>query len=95
MIGTIAELSIKAGMEADFEAVALELEGEVARNEPGCRLYRLFKSPEEPGRYVFMEEYADQAAVDAHRASDHFRRLGARMGPLLAAPPKITRMVKV
>jgi quinol monooxygenase YgiN len=42
-----------------------------------------------------MEQYKDQAAVDAHRGFEHFKRLGKAMGPFLASPPKVTRMDKV
>lgn len=95
MIGAVAELTILEGKNAEFEAVARELEAAVNANEPGVLLYKLFKVRDVPGTYIFMEQYADQAAVDAHRGFEHFKRLGKAMGPFLAAPPKVTRMDKV
>ncbi len=95
MIGTVAELTVKEGSQADFEKAALELEAAVNANEPGILLYRLFKVQGASNKYVFMEEYRDAAAVEAHRAAEHFRRLGRAMGPFLEGAPVITRMDKV
>jgi quinol monooxygenase YgiN len=82
MIGIVATLRIKPGMEKDFEAVAKELVAKVHANEPGCKLYALHHG-EAPNTYVFMERYADQAAVDAHRATDYFKALGKKMGEFM------------
>lgn len=95
MIGAVAELTVIEGKQAEFEAVAKEMEAAVAANEPGTLHYRLFKSNDAPNVYVFMEEYKDAAAVEAHRSAEHFKRIGRAMGPFLAAPPKITRMTKI
>lgn len=95
MLGAVAELTIIDGKQAEFEAVAKELEAAVAANEDGTLYYKLFKVNDAPTTYIFMEQYRDQAAVDAHRNYDHFKRLGKAMGPFLAGPPKITRMTKV
>ena len=95
MLGAVAELTIQDGKQADFEKVALELEAAVAANEPGCLYYKLFKVQGQSTQYVFMEAYQDSAAVEAHRASEHFKRLGRAMGPFLNGAPKIMRMDKV
>lgn len=95
MIGAVAELTVKEGSQAEFEKVALELEAAVNANEPGIILYRLFKVQGASNKYIFMEEYKDAAAVDAHRAAEHFKRLGRAMGPFLDGAPVVTRMDKV
>jgi quinol monooxygenase YgiN len=82
MIGIVATLKIKPGMEKDFEAVAKELVAKVRASEPGCALYALHHG-EQPSTYVFMERYVDQAAVDAHRATDYFKALGRKMGEFM------------
>ena len=79
MLGTIATIKVKPGMEGQFEAVAKELVAKVNANEPGCKLYALHRN-EAAGTYVFMERYTDQAAVEAHRATDYFKALGPKMG---------------
>ncbi len=94
MIGIVATLKIKPGMKKAFEAVAKELVAKVNANEPGCRLYALHHG-EQPNTYVFMERYADQAAVDAHRASDYFKALGRKMGEYLDGRAEVLRLREV
>ncbi|MDH7804802.1 MULTISPECIES: putative quinol monooxygenase [unclassified Rhizobium] len=48
---------------------------ELTRQEPLCIAYDLFVDQKDPGHFIFIEEWPDQAALDAHCASEHFRRL--------------------
>jgi quinol monooxygenase YgiN len=77
MLGVVATIKVKPGMESQFEAVAKELVAKVTANEPGCRLYVLHRG-EAPQTYVFMERYADQAAVEAHAPPTISRRWAGR-----------------
>ena len=94
MIGIVATLKIKPGMEKEFEAVAKELVAKVNASEPGCRLYALHHG-EQPNTYVFMERYADPAAVEAHRATDHYKTLGRKLGEYLDGRAEIQRLREV
>ena len=94
MLGVVATLKVKPGMEAQFEAVARELVAKVNANEPGCTLYALHRA-EAPGTYVFMERYVDQAAVDAHRAAEHFKTLGRKMGEFMDGRAEVVRLREV
>ena len=93
-IGVIATLRVQPGKEAEFEAVFAELAPAVAANEAGNSYYRLFRT-DDASVYKVLECYDDEAAVEAHRASDHFRTLGARLGPCLASAPEIERLPAV
>jgi quinol monooxygenase YgiN len=44
------------------------------RAEPGCVMYLAHRSTTDPRRFFLYEQYVDQAAVDAHRATPHFER---------------------
>lgn len=88
-IGVIATLKVQDGKGAEFEAVFRDLAKAVRANEPGNLLYQVFKSRKEPNTYVVMESYADEDALKAHGASEHFRTLGAGLGPTLAGRPDI------
>jgi quinol monooxygenase YgiN len=88
-IGVIATLKVQEGKAADFEAVFRDLAGEVRANEPGNKLYQVFKSRKEANTYVVMEIYQDQAALEAHGKSDHFKAAGPRLGPTMAGRPDI------
>lgn len=48
---------------------------EATRREPLCVAYDLFIDEKDPGHFIFIEEWPDRAALDAHCASEHFRRL--------------------
>ena len=47
----------------------------LTRQEPLCVSYDLFVDQEDPGHFVYIETWPDRAALDAHCASEHFRRL--------------------
>jgi len=56
-----------------------------SREEPGCRHYQAQVAPDEPATFLIYEVYDDEAALAAHRASDHFQQLAAGQAiPLLA-----------
>ncbi len=94
MLGVVATIKVKPGMEKEFEAVAKELVAKVNASEPGCKLYALHHG-EQPHTYVFMERYADQAAVEAHRATDYFKALGRKMGEYMEGRPEVMRLTEV
>ena len=91
MLAAIATLTAKEGAVDDLLAVGQELAAAVAANEPGCLSYEVFKG-EEDNTIVFIERYEDQAATEAHRNSDHFKTIGARMGPFMARRPSLVRL---
>ena len=93
-IGVIATLRVQPGKEEEFEGVFAELAPAVAANEAGNSYYKLFRTAE-TGVYKVLECYDDDAAVEAHRASDHFRSLGAKLGPCLVGAPEIERLSAV
>lgn len=43
--------------------------------EPLCLAYALFIDQKDPGHFVFIEEWPDRAALDAHCETEHFTRL--------------------
>jgi quinol monooxygenase YgiN len=94
MLGVVATIKVKPGMEKEFEAVAKELVAKVNASEPGCKLYALHHG-EQPHTYVFMERYADQAAVEAHRAADYFKTLGRKMGEYMDGRAEVLRLREV
>jgi quinol monooxygenase YgiN len=94
MLAIIATLKVKPGNEAEFEAVAKELVAKVNANESGCKLYELSRGTARQ-TYVFMERYVDQAALDFHRTTEHFKELGAKMGPFLDGRPEVQRLTEL
>jgi quinol monooxygenase YgiN len=92
MIGIVATLKVQEGKGPDFEAVFLELAGQVRANEPGNIFYQLTRSRTEPDTYKVLELYKDQAAVEAHGQSDHFKTIGRKMGAFIAGRPEVEHL---
>lgn len=88
-IGVIATLKVQPGKGADLEEVFKELAEKVRVYEPGNRLYTLCKSRTAEDTYIVMELYDDQAAIEAHGKSDHFKAAGPGIGACLAGRPEI------
>ena len=88
-VGVVATIKIKEGTNEAFEAVAKEMMAAVRANEKGNLVYQFCKSKSDPTTYVVMEIYADQAALETHGKSDHFRSIGPKMGPSMAGRPDV------
>jgi quinol monooxygenase YgiN len=46
---------------------------QASRTEEGCLSYRFYEDTELPNEFVFVEEWADQQALERHFATDHIR----------------------
>lgn len=88
-IGVIATLKVQPGKGDEFEAVFRDLAAQVRANEPGNKLYQVFKSRKDADTYIVMEIYADQSALEAHGKSDHFRAAGPKIGPTMGGRPDV------
>jgi quinol monooxygenase YgiN len=71
MICVAVTYVVKPGHEDEAARLFLALTGPT-RLEPGCLMYVAHRSPSDPRRFFLYEQYVDQAALDAHRASPHF-----------------------
>lgn len=91
-IGVTAKLKVQAGKNQEFEAVFKQLVAAVQANEEGCLLYALHQSREDAQTYVVLEQYADDAALQAHGKTDHYRKFGKEMAAFMAGAPVIELM---
>lgn len=73
----------------DEVAEALRTLVAASRSEPGNRRYDLFAPADGSPGFHLIEVYADQAALDAHRASEHYRAFRATIADWLGAPPEV------
>jgi quinol monooxygenase YgiN len=62
--------------EGEEENVAdlLRINSEASKAEPGCREFSVYREKGEPRTFVLYEVYDSEAAFQAHRESDHFKR---------------------
>lgn len=89
MIAVIATLRVKEGQAQEFERLFTELATQVRANESGNTAYQLCRSRTEAHTYKVLEIYRDEQALEAHRASDHFRSAGPGLGGVLDGRPEI------
>ena len=76
MLILAVHVTIKAGHENEVLDPFHKLQEET-RREPGCITYVVQRSRENPRHYLIYEQYTDQAALDAHRSSSHFKQYAA------------------
>ncbi|VXD00340.1 putative quinol monooxygenase [Sphingomonas sp. 8AM] len=88
-VKVIAFVSVTPGQEDSFVAAAAPCIA-ASRAEPGVLYYDLWREADGERRFVFDELYVDDAAVQAHMASDHFKAFGLAARDLATARPTIT-----
>jgi (4S)-4-hydroxy-5-phosphonooxypentane-2,3-dione isomerase len=61
--------------DADKAETILRELRDASRNEDGVITFDVARSQEKPNLFALWEAYKDRAAVDAHIATEHFKRL--------------------
>ncbi len=82
MIKIIARRVVRADAVEQYRSLARELV-EKSQAEAGNLSYTLNQSLADPRVHTFLEVWKDQAAIDAHNASEHFTRLVPQLGALV------------
>ena len=87
-VTVVATFQAKPGKEEELKKV---LTGLVAptRQEAGCINYDLHQSPEEPGKFLFHENWTSKAHLDAHLQSAHIKASLPRVPELAVGMPEI------
>jgi heme-degrading monooxygenase HmoA len=89
MITEIAQIDVKPGTEAEFEAAVIKAKAIFGRSK-GFHGFELHRSIEKPQRYRLMVKWE---SVEAHtvgfRESENFTAWRALGGPYYASPPEI------
>ncbi len=84
----VAEIVARRGKEDELKRQLLALIVPT-RKEEGCIQYDLHQSTDEPGRFVFYENWTSRELLDRHLNSPHLAAFDAAAGELLAEPPRI------
>jgi autoinducer 2-degrading protein len=61
----------KTGREAEVAECFAKLT-EASRKETGCLMFQVHRHKTDPRRFFVYEQYKDDAALEAHRASPYF-----------------------
>lgn len=81
MLIQLVNIRIRPGMrEAFLEAFAINTEG--TRREPGNLRFDVLCDPEDSHNLYIYEVFRDEAALEAHRQTEHYRRCVALIDPM-------------
>ncbi len=81
MIKIVAKGKVKANEVEHFKSMAKELV-EKSRQEEGNISYALNELIGEPATLAFIEFWKDQAAIDHHKATEHYTTILPKLGEL-------------
>src|ERR1700761_6802440 len=62
---------------------------QASRDEAGCVGYRLYEDTEAENAFVFIEEWASEAALQEHFASSHIATFMSAFPETLTEPPDV------
>jgi len=83
-----ARVFLKADkVDAFIEAARAMIDSSNA--EPGCIGYMLYQNPYDKTRFIFVETWKDQAAIDAHFAMPYFTAFGPKTADWISQPTEI------
>ena len=85
MIVVTGRVRIAAQNRERFAEIATEMCAR-SREEDACRGYRVYADLEQDERYIFVEEWADDDALQRHFAQPHTATFMRSLIPLLAEP---------
>jgi quinol monooxygenase YgiN len=95
-VTVIAVIKVKAGAEEQARQLLAGVVNPTLA-EPGCLAYDLHQSAGDPAEFMFYERWESDVALAAHASSTlpHRAALREQLGPLVAAPPQVTRWREV
>jgi quinol monooxygenase YgiN len=92
MIHVLARITVQPDAAEQALAILRELAAQ-SRQESGCISYQLYQQSRQPQVFQTVEQWRDQASVDAHMSTAHVAAAIVAAGPLFAAPPEIETWV--
>ena len=67
-----AQYTVKEGKEKEVINILKKMIP-LSRAEPGCKLYMVNQSPENPRKLLLYEQYVDKSGYEAHMATEAFK----------------------
>lgn len=94
MITVIAEFKVKPECTDKFIRLAAECTRDT-KKEAGNLSYKVFSGREDASQFTFIEEWANDVAVEKHNGMAHFIRFINDIKPLLLSEPDIKQIMRV
>lgn len=89
-VKVVARITARSDRIEELQALLQSLLGPT-RQEPGCISYQLLWNRVDPTDFTFVEEWMNDAALDAHLLTPHVQSALAQAQSLLATAPDIRR----
>jgi (4S)-4-hydroxy-5-phosphonooxypentane-2,3-dione isomerase len=70
--------------ERDNFLAAIKENGAAAVTEPGCKRFDILNLGTDPNHFLLYEVYDNEAALRAHRETDHFKKFAAAAAKMAA-----------
>jgi (4S)-4-hydroxy-5-phosphonooxypentane-2,3-dione isomerase len=70
--------------EREKYLAAITENGAATVKEPGCRRFDILNLKSDPNHFLLYEVYESEAAFQAHRATDHFKKYAATTANMVA-----------
>lgn len=83
MITINATVFVKKDSISAYKEIVEKLISET-QNESGNLRYDMYQSVARPGEFIFIEQYINQNALDAHHSAGHFTSFLKNVDPLLS-----------
>ena len=90
----VAMAKAKPGKEAELRQELLNLIA-ATRQEAGCLNYDLHVAADDPGMFLFHENWTSKQHLDDHLARPHLTAFFAKVPDLVAGSPQITLWRKI
>jgi len=90
----VADFQARPGREDDLRNALAAMTGP-SEAEAGCLGYRPLADPARPGAMICLEEWADDAALEFHFQTPHFKKVAAVLDEILSTPFTLRRLTQV
>jgi quinol monooxygenase YgiN len=70
--------------EHDNFLAAIKENGAASVKEPGCKRFDIINLASDPNHFFLYEVYENEAALKAHRETDHFKKFAAAAAKMVA-----------
>jgi autoinducer 2-degrading protein len=70
--------------EHDNFLAAIKENGAASVQEPGCKRFDILNLASDPNHFLLYEVYENEAAMKAHRETDHFKKFAAAAAKMVA-----------
>lgn len=76
-------VKVAPGKADEFLPIILENATAAVRDEADCHMFRVLRNKDEPDTFHFFEVYTNEAALDAHRETPHYKKFRELGDPLM------------